>query len=122
MALPDPSLKFPEIDRIIHEPARLAILTVLSGCGAADFLFLENATGLSRGNLSVQLTKLEEVGLLRIRKEIVGKKTRTTASLTVQGAKDIAAYWKTMDKLRAYDPRQYPGRVRHVVPLRGTCT
>ena len=97
----DSALKFPDIDRVIHEPARLAILSVLGGCGAADFLFLENATGLSRGNLSVQLTKLEEAGLIKVRKEIVGKKTRTTASLTAKGTKDISAYWKAMDKLRA---------------------
>ncbi len=101
MVRPESGSKFPDIDRIIHEPARLAILSVLGGCGAADFLFLENATGLSRGNLSVQLTKLEEAGLIKIRKEIVGKKTRTTASLTAKGAKDISAYWKAMDKLRA---------------------
>src|SRR5215475_8555748 len=93
--------KFPDIDRIVHEPARLAILSVLGGCGVADFLFLENATGLSRGNLSVQLTKLEEAGLIKIRKEIVGKKTRTTATLTAKGARDISAYWKAIDKLRA---------------------
>jgi DNA-binding transcriptional ArsR family regulator len=91
--------RFPEIDRIVHEPARLAILTVLSACRSADFLFLQNAIGLSGGNLSVQLTKLEEAGLARIRKEIVGKKTRTTASLTARGAKQIAAYWRVMDQL-----------------------
>ncbi len=85
MAQPEVVLKFPAIDRVVHEPARLAVLSILSGCGAADFLFLENATGLSRGNLSVQLSKLEETGLIKIRKEIVGKKTRTTASLTAQG-------------------------------------
>ena len=101
MARPDSGSRFPDIDRVIHEPARLAILSVLGGCGAADFLFLENATGLSRGNLSVQLTKLEEAGLIKIRKEIVGKKTRTTASLTAKGGRDISAYWKAMDKLRA---------------------
>jgi DNA-binding transcriptional ArsR family regulator len=100
MTLPDAGLKFPEIDRVVHEPARLAILSVLGGCGAADFLFLENATGLSRGNLSVQLTNLEEAGLIKVRKGIVGKKTRTTASLTAKGARDISAYWKSMDKLR----------------------
>ena len=100
MAPPDSGIKFPDIDRVIHEPARLAILSVLGGCGAADFLFLENATGLSRGNLSVQLTKLEEAGLIKIRKEIVGKKTRTTASLTPKGMMNISAYWKAMDKLR----------------------
>lgn len=102
MALPYSGLKLPDIDRVIHEPARLAILSVLCGCGAADFLFLENATGLSRGNLSVQLTKLEEAGVIKIRKEIVGKKTRTTASLTAKGTRDISAYWKAMDKLQAY--------------------
>jgi len=100
MALPESGLKFPDIDRLIHEPARLAILSVLAGCRAADFLFLENSTGLSRGNLSVQLTKLEEAGLIKIRKEIVGKKTRTTASLTAKGTRDISAYWRAMDKLR----------------------
>ena len=95
-----PDVKFPEIDRVIHEPARLAILTILSSCWTADFLFLQNATGLSKGNLSVQLTNLEEAGLIRIEKEIVDKKTRTTASLSDQGAKAIARYWKTMDKVR----------------------
>jgi DNA-binding transcriptional ArsR family regulator len=100
MAPPDSGIKFPDLDRVIHEPARLAIPSVLSGCGAADFLFLENATGLSRGNLSVQLTKLEEAGLIKIRKEIVGKKTRTTASVTTKGKMNISAYWKAMDKLR----------------------
>jgi DNA-binding transcriptional ArsR family regulator len=100
MALPETGLKFPDIDRVIHEPARLAILSVLAGCRAAEFLFLESSTGLSRGNLSVQLTKLEEAGLIKIRKEIVGKKTRTTASLTAKGMRDISAYWKAMEKLR----------------------
>src|SRR5437763_11855892 len=92
--------EFPEIDRIIHEPARLAILTVLSSCKMADFLFLQNATGLSKGNLSVQLTNLEDAGLILIEKEIVDKKNRTTASLSDQGAKAVARYWKTMDRLR----------------------
>ena len=71
MASLDSGVKFPDIDRVIHEPARLAILSVLGGCGAADFLFLENATGLSRGNLSVQLTKLEEAGLIKLIRQIV---------------------------------------------------
>lgn len=101
MAPRESDLKFPDIDRVIHEPARLAILSVLCGCGAAEFLFLENATGLSRGNLSVQLAKLEEAGLIRVRKEIIRKKTRTTASLTAKGIRNLSAYWKAMDKLQA---------------------
>src|SRR5260370_9311038 len=91
---------FPRMGRVIHEPAVLAVWTLLTSCLTADFLFLQNATGLSKGNLSVQLTNLEEAGLIRIEKEIVDKKTRTTASLSDQGAKDVARYWKTMDKVR----------------------
>jgi DNA-binding transcriptional ArsR family regulator len=94
------SPKLPKIDKIIHEPARLAILTVLSGCHMADFVFLQNATGLSKGNLSVQMTRLEEAGLIRVRKEIVGKKTRTTAALSKEGNRAMDDYWRAMEKLR----------------------
>jgi len=96
----EPEVKFPEINRVIHEPARLAILTVLSACRSADFQFLQSATGLSKGNLSVQLSRLQEAGLARIRKEIVDKKMRTTASLSPRGAKEIAAYWRMMENVR----------------------
>lgn len=95
--LPD---SFHEIDRIVHEPARLAILTVLASCEEADFLFLERAARLTRGNLSVQLTRLEEAGLITIRKTIVQKRTLTTAALTHQGRKALTAYWKNMEPLR----------------------
>jgi DNA-binding transcriptional ArsR family regulator len=96
----DGNARFPEIDRLVHEPARLAILTVLSACRSADFLFLQTATGLSKGNLSVQLTKLEQAGLIRIEKAIEEKKTRTTASLSPEGARDLAEYWRSMEALR----------------------
>lgn len=90
----------PEIDRMVHEPARLAILTVLASCQEADFLFLERATGLTRGNLSVQLTRLEEAGLIRIDKAIVKKRTLTTASLTEGGGSALRAYWASMEAMR----------------------
>jgi len=91
----------PSPNRLIHEPARLAILTVLSSCAAADFLFLQRITGVSKGNLSVQLSKLEQSGLVTITKEIIDKKTRTTARLSQQGATEIEQYWRTMDEIRA---------------------
>jgi DNA-binding transcriptional ArsR family regulator len=91
----------PEIDRIVHEPARLAILTVLASCERADFLFLERATGLTRGNLSVQLTRLEEAGLIELCKTIERKRTLTTAALTDQGRRTLDSYWKAMEALRA---------------------
>lgn len=89
-----------EIDRVVHEPARLAILTVLSSCERADFLFLERATGLTRGNLSVQLTRLEEAGLIEVRKTIQRKRTLTTASLKDRGRRTLDAYWTQMEVLR----------------------
>jgi DNA-binding PadR family transcriptional regulator len=92
----------PAPNRLVHEPARLAILTVLSSCKSADFLFLEQVTALSKGNLSVQLTNLEAVGLVEIHKEILGKKTHTLVTLTKLGRDEIRAYWRTMDQLRSY--------------------
>ena len=94
--------KVPASNPLVHEPARLAILTVLSSCRSADFLFLKYVTGLSKGNLSVQLTNLEAAGLIEIRKELAGKKTHTMVSLTNLGRKEVKAYWQTMDQLRSY--------------------
>jgi DNA-binding PadR family transcriptional regulator len=91
----------PSPNRLVHEPARLAILTVLSSCISADFVFLQGITGLSKGNLSVQLSNLEEAGLVDVRRELLGKKTRTTAQLTEQGTAEIKEYWKTMDEIRS---------------------
>jgi DNA-binding transcriptional ArsR family regulator len=96
----DDSFQMPEIDRVVHEPARLAILTVLSSCEEADFLFLERTTKLSRGNLSVQLTRLEDAGVIEIEKRIEHKRTLTTAKLTDRGRRTLNAYWESMNSLR----------------------
>jgi DNA-binding transcriptional ArsR family regulator len=101
MTKDDGNFEMPEIDRIVHEPARLAILTVLSSCEEADFLFLERATKLSRGNLSVQLTRLEEAGVIEIDKRIEHKRTLTTARLTDQGQRTLNAYWESMRAWRS---------------------
>ena len=58
-----------ELDRTIHDPSRLAILTALSSCRSADFLYLQRLTGLSKGNLSSHLAKLEDAGLVHTRRE-----------------------------------------------------
>ena len=75
------------LDRLVHDPARLAILTALSACERADFLFLLRITGLTKGNLSSHLSKLEEAGLVEIEKRFVEKKTQTLARLSDQGAR-----------------------------------
>jgi DNA-binding MarR family transcriptional regulator len=88
-------------NRLVHEPARLAILTVLSSCESADFVFLRRVTGLTKGNLSVQLVNLEQAGLIVITKEIVERKMRTTVKLSKRGAAEIEEYWQTMDAIRS---------------------
>jgi len=88
------------LDRRVHEPTRLAILTALSSCDRADFLFLQGITGLTKGNLSSHLSKLEEEGLIEIEKRFVGKKTQTLISLSKAGRETIGSYWKEMESLR----------------------
>jgi DNA-binding MarR family transcriptional regulator len=88
------------LDRLIHEPGRLAILTVLSSVTDADFVFLQRATGLTKGNLSSHLTKLEEAGLVAIEKRFVRKKPNTNVALTAEGRQRIAHHWDQLERLR----------------------
>jgi DNA-binding MarR family transcriptional regulator len=88
------------LDRLIHEPGRLAILTVLSSVRDADFVFLQRATGLTKGNLSSHLSKLEEAGLVAIEKRFVRKKPNTNVSLTAEGKRRIARHWEQLERLK----------------------
>ena len=81
-----------ELDRMIHEPARLLILTILSAVASADFLFLQRETGLTKGNLSAHLSKLEEAGYIHIEKTFKGKLPLTICKLTTVGKKALAQY------------------------------
>jgi len=87
------------LDRTIHEPARLAILMTLLGVEEADFPFLVRITGLTRGNLSVHLSRLEQAGYVEIQKTFVGKKPRTVARLTEQGRERLETYLHTLQRL-----------------------
>lgn len=89
-----------KLNRLIHEPARLAILTALNSCKETDFLFLRRLTGLSAGNLSVHLSKLEDAELLEIEKKIVAKRTHTHISITKKGKQAIINYWQRIESLR----------------------
>ncbi|MGD2057375.1 MAG: transcriptional regulator [Anaerolineales bacterium] len=86
-----------QIDRMVHEPARLMILMVLYTVEDADFTFLVNATELTDGNLSSHLTKLEDAGYVEIEKGYAGKKPRTTIRLKPEGRKAIEDYRSTME-------------------------
>jgi DNA-binding transcriptional ArsR family regulator len=88
------------LDRLVHEPARLSILTALSACKSADFLFLQRLTGLSKGNLSSHLGKLEEGGLVLIEKAFDGKIPKTTIGLTPHGRKQLEHHWNDLERIR----------------------
>jgi len=88
------------LDRLIHEPGRLAILTVLSSVRDADFVFLQRATGLTKGNLSSHLSRLEEAGLVAIEKRFVRKKPNTNVALTAEGKRRIARHWEQLERLK----------------------
>jgi DNA-binding MarR family transcriptional regulator len=81
-----------DLDRLVHEPARLLILTILSPIASADFLFLQRETGLTKGNLSAHLSKLEEAGYVMIEKTFKGKLPLTICKLTPAGKKALAQY------------------------------
>jgi DNA-binding transcriptional ArsR family regulator len=88
-----------EVNRIIHEPARLTIVALLSGAREADFLFLQRESGLTKGNLSSHLMKLEEAGYVEIEKTFRGKLPLTLARLTAKGREAFQNYRKTMNGL-----------------------
>ncbi|MEA2900924.1 MAG: hypothetical protein QOH36_811 [Actinomycetota bacterium] len=88
------------LDRLIHEPGRLAIMTVLSSVQAADFVFLQRTTGLTKGNLSSHLTKLEEAGLVTIEKRFVLKKPNTNVALTPEGMRRVTDHWHQLERLK----------------------
>ena len=87
-----------DVDRIIHEPARLVIMTILSMAEKADFLFLLNETGLTRGNLSTHLSKLEESGYITIEKGYRGKIPQTLCAMTPAGLEAFEKYRKQINK------------------------
>jgi DNA-binding transcriptional ArsR family regulator len=84
------------IDKLIHEPARLNIMTHLYVVESADFLFIMRQTGLTYGNLSAHMSKLEEAGYIDIIKEFVGKKPHTMLKLTEKGRIAFDEYRKKM--------------------------
>lgn len=85
-----------EIDRLLHEPARTIIVAILAAVESADFVFLQRETGLTKGNLSTHLTKLEDAGYIEIQKTFRGKYPLTLCRLTEQGRKAFTAYRKQL--------------------------
>lgn len=88
-----------DLDRVIHEPARLLIVALLAGVKEADFLWVQRESALTKGNLSSHLTKLEESGYVEIEKTYRGKIPLTLLRLTREGRAAFDAYKRNMNGL-----------------------
>lgn len=93
------------VDKLVHEPARLGILSVLDGQKEADFQFLLTVLGLTKGNLSSHLSKLEDAGLVKVTKTFEGKLPRTMLAITPAGRTALSEHWARMDAIRRLSDR-----------------
>ena len=96
LAKTEPAFQFDDIDKVIHEPGRLMIFLHLYIVEKADFIYLMKQTGLSKGNLSSHLSKLEEAGYVKIDKAFTDKIPHTLLSLTKKGRNAFDAYKETI--------------------------
>ena len=94
-----PTVDLPPIDSLLHEPARLRLLAFLAVVKRTDFTYLLKLTGMSKGNLSVQMKKLADADLVAIEKSFQENRPRTVYELTVQGRKALKAYKKSMQTI-----------------------
>lgn len=90
--------QYDEPDQLIHAPVRLAILSALISVREADFNFLKEVIDTSDGNLSVHLSKLEDAGYIEIHKSFVGKRPRTSCTMTEKGREAFKQYVATIEQ------------------------
>jgi len=95
----DKLLSIPQIDKVIHEPARLTIMAYLFVVESADFLFLQRQTGLTWGNLSSHISKLEATGYVEVTKEFLDKKPHTALQLTNKGRVAFQEYRRSIEQI-----------------------
>lgn len=88
-----------DIDRVIHAPARLMVMTYLYVVDKADYVSLTHLTGLTWGNLSTHVGKLEEAGYVEVEKKFVGKKPHSLLMLTKQGRTAFKAYKQNLSRV-----------------------
>ena len=101
----------PELDRLIHEPARLLITAYLAVVERADMLFVQRQTGLTLGNLSSHVSKLEAAGYVDVEKTFRGKKPHTMLRLTERGRAALSAYRAQMQSMLDTLPDEAKGGV-----------
>jgi DNA-binding MarR family transcriptional regulator len=95
-----------DIDKTIHEPARLAVMALLYVVESADYIFLINQANLTWGNLSAHVSKLEEAGFVEVKKTFKGKRPNTVLKLSPLGRKSFKEYCEKMRELISNFPEE----------------
>ncbi len=85
-----------ELDPLLHNQLRLSIMALLAQNESVTFSYIVDKTDASRGNVSVQLTNLEEAGYIEVQKKFVGKKPQTSASITSTGMQAMQEYTEAL--------------------------
>lgn len=88
--------KFKNLDPLLHSQLRLAIVSILVGLDSADFNHILKETEASKGNLSVQLTKLKEAGYIEVKKSFENNYPKTTCKITKKGIESFEDYVKNL--------------------------
>lgn len=96
MAISEAASALLAVDRVIHEPARLVLLSILYAVESADFVYLANETGLTKGNLSSHLLRLEQAGYITLNKTYRGKIPLTICQITTEGSAAFETYLKAV--------------------------
>lgn len=89
-------MEFKNLDPILHNELRLKIMAALDSLDAADFVYLKSVTGATSGNLSVQLTKLEESGYIKVSRTGEGRGSHTVCRITPRGIQALKDYQRTL--------------------------
>ncbi len=95
---------FTRLDPVIHSRIRLAILSILASLKEAGFVYLKDTIGTTDGNLSANISKLEEIGYISVKKAFIGKKPHTSCSITKKGEKAFSDYLKTLEEVLHFKP------------------
>lgn len=88
-----------DVDKLVHEPARLVILTILASVEKTDFIYLQREAEITRGNLSAHLSKLQEAGYIQIEKTYRGKLPLTLVQITSEGRLALETYRKQLKNI-----------------------
>ena len=98
-------LQFGSLDRLIHDPTRLMLMSILFVVESADFVYLKNRTNLTAGNISSHMTKLENAHYVNVKKSFVGKRPQTMFRLSKKGRDAFENYRAALDEALSSLPK-----------------